>query len=98
MGAWRGTSSAPIDQSSGSTGAGGNRVSAAAPSLTPNNNDELQVYFYAAQSFSAPTITEPGAITHRVNAMSSNEGFTLASGDLAAPAKGVASPTCTCDG
>ena len=93
MGAWRGTSLTPIDNSSGANGAGGNPVSASAPSLTPASNSELQVYFYGSQSFTAPTITEPGAITERANDMSFNEGFTLAVGDLAAPPAMTPSPT-----
>jgi hypothetical protein len=94
MGAWRGASSfAPIDKSSGSAVAGPSPVSDAAPSLTPANNSELQVYFYGSQSIAAPTIAEPGAIAQRANLKSSKEGFTLAYGDLAAPSEGVASPT-----
>ena len=94
MRAWRGASiSSPIDQSSGSTGGGFNPISASAPSLTPATNNELQVYFYGAQAFKAPTIAEPSAITERLNEMSAVEGFTTAFGDLAAPAGGTASPT-----
>ena len=94
MGAWRGTSSAsPINQASGSTAAGPSPISDAAPSLTPTNNNELQVYVYGSQSNGAPTITEPGAINTRSNIMSVKEGFTLAFGDLAAPSGGTASPT-----
>ncbi len=94
MGAWRGASaSSPVDQSSGAGASGASPVSDAAPSLTPTNNHELQVYFYGAQGVSSPSITEPGAIAQRTNAKSSKEGFTLAFGDLAAPSQGVASPT-----
>jgi hypothetical protein len=93
MGAWRGAASSPIDQSSGASAAGVSPISAAAPSLTPANGNEFQIYFYASQSAAAPTISEPGAITQRANLKSSKEGFTLAFGDLAAPAKGTASPT-----
>lgn len=93
MGDWRGaSSSSPIDKSSGTAVAGPSPVSDAAPSLTPANNDELQVYFYGSQSIAAPTIAEPGAITSRANLKSSKEGFTLAFGDLAAPSEGIASP------
>jgi hypothetical protein len=73
--------------------AGPSPLSDAAPSLTPAINNELQVYFYGSQGVSAPTIGEPGAITARSNIKSSKEGFTLAFGDLAAPAAGTASPT-----
>ncbi len=94
MGAWRGASGAPFDKSSGAT-ASGNPALAAAPSLMPSHNGELQVYFYASQNFAAPVISEPGAITSRANDRSSREGFALAFGDLAAPAQGVASPAYT---
>jgi hypothetical protein len=94
MGAWRGVStSSPIDQSSAATATGASPISDVAPSLTPTGNNELQVYFYGSQSTSAPTITEPGAITQRSNAMSTKEGFTLAYGDLSAPPTGNPSPT-----
>ena len=92
MGDWRGASLTPLDQSSGAT-ATGNPALAAAPSLTPSNNGELQVYFYGSQSGSTSTITEPTAITSLTNDQSSKEGFTLAFGDLAAPSQGIASPT-----
>jgi len=94
MGDWRGVSSSPVDQSSGSN-AWGNPAVDAAPSLTPNHNNELQVFFYGSQSSSAPTITEPAAINSRANDKSTKEGFTLAVGDLAAPSQGVASPSYT---
>jgi hypothetical protein len=93
MGAWRGASSSPLDQSSGSTAAGSSPVTDAAPSLTPAVTNELQVYFYGSQNSAAPTITEPGAIAQRANDMSYKEGFTLAFGDLNAPPGGTASPT-----
>jgi hypothetical protein len=94
MGAWRGASaSSPVDQSSGAAAAGASPLSAAAPSLTPSNNNELQVYFYCSQNFLAPVISEPGAITSLANIASSKEGFTLAFGQLAAPPEGMASPT-----
>ncbi len=92
IGAWRGASGTPLDQASGAT-ASGNPATAAAPSLTPNHNGELQVYLYASQNATAPVITEPGAITSRTNDRSSREGFTLSFGDLVAPSQGVASPT-----
>jgi hypothetical protein len=95
MGAWRGTSAVPIDQVSGATAAGPSPVSAAAPSLTPNGNNELQVYFYGSQNFNSPLVIEPAAITSRANIESSKEGFTLAFGDLAAPSQGIPSPTYT---
>ena len=93
MGAWRGASTAPIDQSSGATAASANPISDAAPSLTPSNSGELQVYFYGSQNSVAPTISEPNSITSRLNTKSAKEGFALAFGDLAAPPQGSASPT-----
>jgi hypothetical protein len=94
MGAWRkASSSSPIEQSSGAATGGGSPISVTAPSLTPARNNELQVYFYGAQSFSAPIITEPGARTQHSNVRSSKEGFALAFGDLAGPAAGTASLT-----
>jgi hypothetical protein len=95
MSGWRGASASPIDQSSGSTASGNSPISAAAPSLTPAGNNELQVYFYGSQSVSAPTITEPGTINQRADIKSAKEGFTLADGDLAAPSAGNTSPTYT---
>jgi hypothetical protein len=92
MGAWRGASLAStIDNSSGATNAGMSPISDSAPSLTPSSNSELQVYFYGAQTSSAPTITESGAISSRSNFMSAKEGFTLAFGDLTAPPGGTTS-------
>jgi outer membrane protein assembly factor BamB len=95
MGAWRGATVPPLDSASGATAAGNSPLSGAAPSLTPANNNELQVYFYDSQSSTGPAITLPGAITRRLNATSSKEGFSLAFGDLAAPAAGSASSTYT---
>ena len=92
MGAWRGASVSPIDQSSGATAAGPSPVSDAAPSLTPVGNNELQVYFYRSQNFAAPTIIEPGTILQRANDNSVKEGFTLAFGDLPAAFAGNPSP------
>ena len=92
MGAWRGVSSTPIDQASGATGAGVS-VSIAAPSQVPVANNELQVYFYAAQSASAPAITMSNSLNGRFNTRSSKEGFTLAFADIAAPSAGNASPS-----
>ena len=92
IGTWRGTTNPqPIDQSSGATAGGSNPITVAAPSLTPFTNGELQVYFYASQNFSAPTITQPGAITPRFNLSSLDEGFAIAYGDLAAPFAGTPS-------
>ncbi len=90
MGAWSGGSGG-IEASSGAT-ASGNPAVAAAPALTPAHNGDLQVYFYAAQNYTAPTIFEPAAITSRANNRSSKEGFTLAFGDLPAPFMGNPSP------
>ncbi len=87
MGTWRGTTSQPIDQTSGAAAGGSNPITVAAPSLTPFTNGELQVYFYASQNFSAPTITQPAAINAHFNSstVSPAEGFALAFGDLTAP-------------
>ena len=65
----------------------------AAPSLTPFTAGELQVYFYASQNFTAPTITQPAAITARFNSSGTTpvEGFALAFGDLTAPNAGTPS-------
>ena len=93
IGAWRGASGSPIDGSSGAVAAGSSSASVSAPSLTPHGNKELQIYFYGAQSSSAPVVTLSNALTQRSNNKSSKEGFTLAYGDLAAPSSGTASPT-----
>ena len=95
MGAWRGASLSPLDHASGAAKAGASPLSLAAPTLTPTNNNELQVYFYGSQSGSGPALTLPGAITQHLNVISSKEGFSLGFGDLAAPAAGIASPTYT---
>ncbi len=93
IGAWRGAASSPIDDASGTTASGTSPVSASAPSLTPSNNNELQVYFYGAQSHAGPTIALSGALNPRFNAISSKEGFSLAIADLAAPSAHTASAT-----
>lgn len=94
MGAWRGIlSSSAIDQASGAAKVGASPISVAAPSLTPSKDGELQIYFYGSQNSVAPIITEPAAITQRLNIRSAKEGFTLAFGDLAAPPAGIASAT-----
>jgi kumamolisin len=93
MGAWRGAASVPIENSSGASASGSTSVFASAPSLTPLSNSELQLYFYGSQANNAPTITLSGALNQRFNADSSNEGFSLAFADLAAPAAHSASPT-----
>jgi hypothetical protein len=93
IGAWRGVVSPPIDNSSGASATGGSPVSVSAPSLTPSNNNELQVYFYGSQSHAGPTIALSGALTQRFNSISSKEGFSLAFADLAAPSAQSASPT-----
>ena len=96
MGAWRGAASvSPIDKASGATAAGTSPLTDAAPSLTPTNSNELQVYFYGSQSATGPGITLPAAITERLDVISSKEGFGLGFGDLAAPSAGTASPTYT---
>jgi hypothetical protein len=92
MGDWRGASSSPLDNASGATAAGAS-VSLAAPSLTPGSNTELQVYFYGAQSATAPTVGLSSALKQRFDDKSSKEGFTLAFADLAAPSAGTASST-----
>jgi hypothetical protein len=93
MGAWRGVTIVPIDSSSGATASGGSPVSGAAPSLTPNYDNELQVYFYGSQGSSGPTLALPPAVTQRSNTKSSKEGFTLGFGDSSAPPAGTASVT-----
>jgi len=99
MGAWRGVSSVPpIDKNSGATAAGASPLNDAAPSLTPSNNNELQVYFYGAQSVTGPAITLPGAITEHTDVTSSKEGFGLGFGDLVAPPAGNPSPIYTATG
>ena len=65
----------------------------AAPSLTPANNNELQVYFYGAQNSGSPSISEPAAITSRANVTSTKEDVAIALGDLAAPSMGNPSLT-----
>jgi len=96
MGAWQGAASvSPIDKASGATAGGASPLTDAAPSLTPTNNSELQVYFYGSQGAIGPTIILPGAITERLDDISSKEGFTVGFGDLAAPPAGTASPTYT---
>ncbi len=93
MGAWRGAATVtPIDKNSGATAAGASPLTDAAPSLTPTDNSELQVYFYGSQSATGPAITLPAAITERLDIISSKEGFTVGFGDLAAPSAGTASP------
>ena len=57
MGAWRGGSGG-IDASSRAT-ASGNPATAAAPSLAPAHDGDLQVYFYGAQNVNARFITQP---------------------------------------
>ncbi len=94
MGAWRGVGTSPIDKSSGDATVGASPISDAAPPLTPTHNNELQVFFYGAQSSVGPSITLPTAITERTNDTSSKEGFALAFGDLAAFG-GIPSPTQT---
>ena len=91
IGAWRGASASPIDASSGARATGTTPISASAPSLTPTHTNELQVYFYAAQSFIAPTLGLPSMVTQRFNTRSSKEGFVLGIGDLAAPGAGTPS-------
>jgi hypothetical protein len=93
MGAWRNASLSPIDQASGAADAGATPLSDAAPSLSPGNNNELQVYFYGGQGAAGPALTLPGAITQRLDVISAQEGFSLGFGDLAAPPAGNASPT-----
>ena len=93
IGAWRNASSSPIDSASGSAAAGSSPVSVSAPALTATNSNELQVYFYGAQSHAAPVVTLPSALNERFDTGSSKEGFTLAFGDLAAASVGSASAT-----
>jgi hypothetical protein len=93
MGAWRGASSSPIEQSSGASANSGKPVIASAPSLTPMQNGDQQIYFYGSQDSKAPIIGQLNPINFHSVLSSTQEGFTLAFGDLAAPAQGVASPT-----
>ena len=92
MGAWRGTTSVPIEKNSGTATAGLSPVSVSALSLTPSNNHELQVLFYGSQAASAPALTVLNTLNQRFNVSSSNEGFALAFADTAAPFAGNASP------
>ena len=93
IGAWRGASSTPLDGTSGTTAIGASPVSASAPSLVPNGNGELQVYFYGAQSHTGPTIALSSSLNQHFDIISSKEGFALAYGDLVAPPAGTQSPT-----
>ena len=93
MGAWRGGSITPIENSSGATASGASPISGSAPSLTPTNSNDLQVYFYSGQSTIAPTLTPSTSLATRLDLGSSKEGFTLAFADLAAPFAGVTSAT-----
>ena len=92
IGAWRGASMTPVENSSGTTNSGLSPVSASAPSLTPSNNQDLEIYFYGSQASAAPSLTLANALTPRFDAGSPNEGFTLAIADLAAPFAGSVSP------
>jgi hypothetical protein len=96
MGAWRGAASSPVDKSSGAAAAGSS-IALAAPSQAPSSNKELQVYFYGAQSGSAPFISVYSALSQHFDDRSSKEGFTLAFADLAAPSAGSASATYPAD-
>ena len=88
MGAWRGASNTPVNKSSGATAASAS-ISLAAPSMVPASNNEQQIYFYGAQSSSAPSIGLPNGLNLRFDSRSSKEGFTLAFADAGAPAVGV---------
>ena len=92
MGAWRGATSLPVENASGATAGGASPVSVSAPSLTPNHDHELQLYFYGSQALTAPTITPSNSLTQRFNGSSSSEGFAVAFADLAAPLANNASP------
>ena len=93
MGAWRGGHVSPDEDTSGATATGFIAFSVSAPSLTPGADNELQVYFYGAQSSVGPSITLSAVLNQRFNVKSSKEGFTLAFGDLAAPFADNPSPT-----
>jgi hypothetical protein len=93
LGVWRGTSAAPVANSSGTTADGLTPISASAPSLTPGTNHDLEIYFYSSQASAAPTLTLSNALTQRLNLASSQEGFSLAFADVSAPFAGNASPT-----
>ena len=93
MGAWRGASTSPIDNASGATASGTSPISASAPSLTPRNNNELQIYFYGSQANAAPTITLSNALTQRFNARSRRKALPSPSLILLLHSPTVASPT-----
>jgi len=93
IGVWRGASVSPVENSSGTTASGLSSISGSAPSLTPANNHDLQIFFYGSQASSAPTLTLSNALTQRFNIASSKEGFALAFADQAAPFAGIASPS-----
>jgi hypothetical protein len=92
MGDWRGASASPIDKASGATAAGASPVSDSAPSLVPNNDNELQIYFYSSQAYTGPTLSLSPALSQRFNAKSSKEGFSLSFADVAAPSADNKSP------
>jgi hypothetical protein len=93
IGAWRGASTSPLDNSSGTAVGGSSPLAAAAPSLTPGADNELQVYFYGAQSHAGPNLALSSALNQRFDIVSSKEGFSLAMGDLAAFSAGNPSAT-----
>ena len=86
MAAWRGVMASPIDNATGSTVVGNSPLSATPPWSSPTYGNELRICIYASQGFYAPNISPPAALTQRLNANSSKEGFTLAFGDVAASA------------
>ncbi len=83
IGAWRGVSASPIDGATGLAVTGNSPLSTKAPFLGATNSGEQRIYFFAAQAARAPNISLPAAITQRLKAPSSKEGFALAFGDVA---------------
>ncbi len=83
MGAWRGAMPSPIDTATGDTANGQSPLSADAPWSNAQYSDEQRLFFFASQAVSAPAISLPTAITPRLRARSSKEGFALAFGDIA---------------
>jgi hypothetical protein len=80
--------STPIDVTGGQSGTSS---SPSSPSVTPRQNGDILVALYMGQAASAPTCTLSGSLTSRYNNASTKEGFTLACGDVAAPAAATSS-------
>jgi hypothetical protein len=93
MGDWRGASVTPIENANGTSASGVTPLPISAPSLTPINSNDLQVFFYSGQATVAPAVKISSSLNSRFNVASTQEGFTLAFADTAAPLAGNASPT-----